>query len=366
MNITYLSSARLPSRAANGIQIMKMCESFARQGNHLTLLCVRTGNAAAAFEFYGVERSFNIRELTQPDFRGSIYWYAVKAAAVARRTRPDLVYARCLPSAFFAARLGLSVILEIHTDIRDYGGKCERMFRWLKDAPNLARIVVISHALGRRLRERYGVDPELVVVAPDAASPTAEPSVRPAGSCDALRIGYTGHLYRGRGLDLIVELAGRLPWAQFHVVGGEPEDAADWRSRCAGLPNLVFHGFVDPARIDALRADFDVLIAPYQRVLATQGGGADTVRWMSPLKIFEYMAAGRPIVASRLPALEEVLEDGRNALLCEPDDVDDWVRALEGLRRDPSLRQRIAEQARRDFENNYTWERRAERVLAGH
>jgi glycosyltransferase involved in cell wall biosynthesis len=363
LKIIYLSSARLPSRAANGIQVMRMCEAFAALGNELTLFCTDTGNSIEAFEFYGVARTFRIREVTQPTLRGGVYWYAVKTGFAARIAGADLVYARCLPSGFVAARLGLPIMLEVHTDIRDYGRKCERLFLSMLKAKNLRRVVVISQSLKRRLCEAYGVDEKVILVAPDAAVP-----IQPSALCErtdgSLDIGYTGHLYRGRGLELIVELARRLPWARFHVVGGDPEEVVAWRARCAEDSNVIFHGFVDPGQIDAVRARFDVLLAPYQRSLATQGGGADTVRWMSPLKIFEYMATGRPIVASRLPVLEEILEDEGNALLCEPDDVDEWEQALRRLHDDSVLRKRIAHKARRDFETRYTWERRATHILA--
>ncbi len=93
-----------------------------------------------------------------------------------------------------------------------------------------------------------------------------------------------------------------------------------------------------PGSSDLLRS-YDVLIAPYQEKVCVHGGGGDVATWMSPLKIFEYMAAGRPIVASDLPVLREILEDGRNALLVSPGDVDAWCIALNKLRNHPDIAQ---------------------------
>ena len=85
---------------------------------------------------------------------------------------------------------------------------------------------------------------------------------------------------------------------------------------------------------------------------------------MSPLKLFEYMAHGLPIVSSDLPVLKEVLEDGRNALLCDPDDIESWISAITQLQHDKLLRRQLSLQARDDFEQNYTWEIRAAKALA--
>ena len=121
-----------------------------------------------------------------------------------------------------------------------------------------------------------------------------------------LKAGYVGHLYRGRGVELIAKLAERCSWAEFHVIGGMQKDIDEWRGRCAGIANIVFHGFCPPAQVQSHMARLDVMLAPYQRRVATFGGGRDTSQWMSPMKIFEYMAAGKPMIASDLPVLREI------------------------------------------------------------
>jgi glycosyltransferase involved in cell wall biosynthesis len=84
---------------------------------------------------------------------------------------------------------------------------------------------------------------------------------------------------------------------------------------------------------------------------------------MSPLKIFEYMAAAKPIVCSTLPVLQEILQDGNTAWLCDPDDIAQWQRALQTLRDDPLLRRRLGENAQREFLQRHTWQARARSIL---
>ena len=121
-----------------------------------------------------------------------------------------------------------------------------------------------------------------------------------------------------------------------------------------------------PGDIDRYRVAFDALIAPYRRRVYAAGGDRwDTARWMSPLKIFEYMASGVPMLASDLPTIREVLTHDANALLCDPDDIGEWCRALERVRDDRELAARLAANARTEFDERYTWHQRARAVLAG-
>jgi glycosyltransferase involved in cell wall biosynthesis len=112
-------------------------------------------------------------------------------------------------------------------------------------------------------------------------------------------------------------------------------------------------------------ARLDIVLAPYQRRVALRGGRGDIARWMSPLKIFEYMAAGKPVVASDLPVLREVLEDGREALLVPPDDIEAWAAAIERLLASPELRQRLSRSAHQKFMRQFTWQARARKMLHG-
>jgi glycosyltransferase involved in cell wall biosynthesis len=108
----------------------------------------------------------------------------------------------------------------------------------------------------------------------------------------------------------------------------------------------------------------DILIAPYGPRVAHSGTG-DISRWMSPLKIFEYMAAARPIVTSDLPVLREVLRNNETALLCQPGDVQAYVAALRRLAADFDLRNKLGSAGRDLLEAKYTWENRAKRVFEG-
>ena len=367
MKIAYCADSAIPSRAANSVHVMKMCAAYTGCGQDVTLVHAKReleeSGVGDVFEFYGLEARFPIVQL--PRIRGPLRksqygWYAARAA---RKLQPDLLHSRSLACCFFGALLGMKVAYEPH--LPEESLLARRLLPVLLRHPGFLQLVVITEALGRFYEERYPTIRGRITVAPDGADAATEcEPVRldPAGKT---HVGYVGHLYAGRGVEILAAAAESCPWAHFHFVGGLPEDIDRWRKQLEPLGNVTFHGFVSPRQAEQYRKAFDVLVAPYQRKVSFHlGGDLDTARWMSPLKLFEYMAVGKPIIASRLPVLEEVLSDGETALLCEPDRAEDWVRKLELLKADAALRSRLGERARKVFLERYTWRTRAERILA--
>ena len=132
----------------------------------------------------------------------------------------------------------------------------------------------------------------------------------------------------------------RLPWLSLHIVGNW-HNGVDAEDGSKAVPsNVHVHGFLPYADAERVRMACDVLLAPYRRQVYTSGG-SDISRWMSPLKIFEYMAAGKAIVCSNIAVLHEVLTHKENAWFCPPDDIDAWCAALTKMRDDEGLRLRI-------------------------
>lgn len=362
--LAYLSNSTVPSRAANTVQVMKMCDAFASNCDHVTLYC-KAGdevNSSDLYDDYGIENPFEIRSIYEPDVFASSLYYGLRTALSALREGADIAYGRSITACFFAARLGLPVVYEVHQPTHEHWAY-RWMFRRLVNDENFLRLIAISGQLGIHYDEHFDL-PE-VVVAHDCADdpPDVDPYFERS---ETVRVGYIGQLHEGKGMELIAKLVRRCEWAEFHVIGGMDEDIERWQSELDDVNNMTFHGYVPYAETHRYRQSIDIALAPYQREVYGAGeGDVNLGRWMSPLKIFEYMAAGSTIAASDLPVLREVLVDGENAMLCDPASVDEWVRTLEHLRDNPEERQRLGKNARDDYEARYTWQRRSERVLSG-
>jgi len=368
MRILYVSLSYIPSRRASSVQVMKMCTAMARRGHSVSLVAKRGAESSAEgvddHAFYSVEPCFELVKLARPLRRGGGVVYAANVARelMRRRNRYDLVYCRDLLAAVVATQLGMQVVLEAHAIPDEW---------WLRDA--IARVtrarrfigvVSITEALRRDLIAE-GLVPGGCrhVVAHDACDPPrAAVTQRALGRPPV--VGYVGNLYRGRGIEMVVELARVLPGIRFVVVGGSDADIARWRRE--PLPGtLELLGFRPQAELPALYRQFDIVVMPHARSGVHGATGGDISRWTSPMKMFEYLASGVPLVASDLPVLREVLRHGENALVADVASVAAWKAAIERLLAEPELRLRLAQAGQETIIRSHTWDARARDVLLG-
>jgi glycosyltransferase involved in cell wall biosynthesis len=272
----------------------------------------------------------------------------------------------------------MATILEVHDMPQGKAGPL--LFRIFLRGRGARRLVVITRSLLKDLRDRLAApeDETFTLVAPDGvdlsrytnlpgiqeARQLLPERVRQQLSVERMVAGYTGHLYRGRGVELMLEVACRLPEIVFLLVGGEPNDVQNLevQVRQKGLSNVILAGFVPNAELPVYQAACNFLLMPYQQHVAASSGG-DIASYLSPMKLFEYMACGRPILSSNLPVLQEVLQP-EFAILLPPQDANAWVAALRGLAGDDKRRAELGQLAQLNAAQ-YSWEERAKRVLKG-
>lgn len=366
MHLLYLSDSVIPSRAANGVNVMKMCHAWAGLGHKVTLTSKRTPALLPGIDprdYYGVTSGFELKRYPFFSFRGSGRLYDAMIPFFGFR-KGAVTYTRSMAAAWWYARFNQKLVFEWHEPHDRLSGRHHRQMRFIVERGAVKKWVVISDALKRALQEDWQIPDEQIFVAPDGADPFPE-KVKPRPLGAGFHAGYVGSLKSGKGVERIVPLARKMPDVNFHVIGGGKEDAARWKKRVEGeISNLHFHGVRPHQEIPSWLLAFDVLLAPYQPVVSVHTGkpGNNIAEWMSPLKVFEYMASGRPMIASDLPVLREVLEEGRNALLCKPEETEHWAEALQKLKENSSLRKALGEAGKSDLLQNYTWKQRAARI----
>lgn len=374
MRIVYIAYSTIPSRTANSIHVMKMCQAFAQNGHDITLMIPalpkkQEQDIVDIFDFYGVDACFNIKNLPSlPTNIGGRLRFGYLSVKEAKKLSPDIIYSRDLVACYFASLYNFQVVFESHVAVCElsFGRLADLVFRKLIKMPSFKKLIVITNALKNYYLENYPIVSENILVAPDGADPTPK-NVIPydfPNKDTKLQVGYVGSLLQGRGIDLIYQLAERCSWADFHIIGGTDMDIHRFTNNTILHENLIFHGFKSPRETERYRIGCDVLIAPYQHRVSVFGNGKMTTeRWMSPIKIFEYMSAGKAIISSDIPVLREVLRHNDNALLCSPDDINTWQEAICHLWNNRDEIHRLGEMAQIEFINTYTWQIRAERVI---
>lgn len=350
---------------------MKMAQALVAVGHTVRVFAPGRDPHIAWADFarhYGLQHEFELEWVPSvPALRR--YDFAVNVLKRARAWQADLLYSRSPQAATWAASNRLPSIFELH-DI-PMGVMGPWLLRRFLRAPAANRLVANTQFLANKLAADYKLPARdgFLLVAPNGVdleryANLSQPSAARAqlGLADKFTVGYTGHLYSGRGLELILDLAGILPELQFLLVGGRLADVEAARQQAAHLSNITLAGFVSNAELPRYQAAADVLIMPYSRQVAGSSGG-DIAPYLNPMKMFEYLATERPIVTSDLPILREILDD-QNAVIVPSQDTPAWADALRQLANDPGRRAALAAAARLTAEQ-HTWEQRARRLLAG-
>lgn len=373
MKLLYIANQRLPSEKAYGRQMVKMCEAFADLGWEVELAAPRRGHLADEdlFDFYSVKRNFKFIQLASPDW----YWpgqldrlaFWIKNFISARRLADyalkgdyDLVFSRDEFPVYFL--LGKKPILfEAHKYARSYGWFYKKFKR------SDLKIIAITNGLKNELIKK-GFKADNIFVAPDGVDaerikqqtnfPVDKEEARsrlnlPSGQKIAV---YAGSLYKWKGIFILAEAAKLLKdEAVIVAVGGGPnsdqKELQDYLNKNQ-IKNFLITGYIaDPKIRDLYRSAADVLVLP--------NTSKDKISeiYTSPLKLFSYMASRRPIVASDLPSLREVLNE-QNAVLVKPDSPIALAAGLRNVFNNPEKAGHLSERAFQEVQK-YTWQNRS-------
>ncbi len=370
-HIGFLTVSSIPGYSANAIQVMKMAEALIQLDPNLFMTAVRGGSVAThgnLHELYGVTHITKSMKIYKSGRRFGFLIYAIRAALGAKWRGVDVVLTRSIVIGAITAWLGIKTILECHAPPQ---GREHLFWLALLRSGNFSKLVLISNKLREIIQDHYPDIKQLdVVVAHDGVDlarfqnlPNAKTAKLNAGRDLNRRIaGYAGHLYAGRGIEVLFDCAEALPDWDFVIAGGTETDIERHRNeiRRRKISNIEFWGFVPNAHLAEKLSVADVLLMPYQKRVSISSGTLNTSQWMSPLKMFEYMAMKRAIIASDLPVLREVLNE-KNAILVEPDKVNDWVSALQKLEQEDS-RLPLVNSAQRTV-SQYDWQKRANLIM---
>ena len=368
LKLAYISNAPVPSQTAVSIQVMNMCSGLAQAGADLTLLVPNKRHQQLdtdLWQYYAVPPDFavrRVRALPLPLFPS--IGYGLSAAWVARRLVCNIAYTRNYPAVYWLHLLRVPFVFETHEFMFDRHPSSRKYVFQALESGNLIGIVAISDNLARLYRDA-GVPEEQIIVVHDGVNhrfletrlTRAQARAQLGLRRDVPIACMTGNLDEHKGSPEMLDCAALMPEVHFLLVGGRPEhiEKLQARIRADGLKNVQLTGYVPHNQVPVYLRASDVLVTP----LPSRSPLAQVT---SPLKMFEYMASERPIVATDLVTMREVLTHEQNSLLVALDSGKALASGIRRLLSNPQLARRLALQARQDVEA-YTWPRRGARVL---
>lgn len=365
MKLIYLANVRLPTEKAHGLQIMEMCRAFSQSGLEVELVVPRRLNYIKdnPFNYYDIDPIFKIKKLPCLDlvylrsFGIVGFWIESATFLLAARIylwfrHRDILYTREAVAVVFFNK----AIIEIHSLPSRLTGFVYRRAQ---------KIIVLTSFLKTRLVKEVNLKENRILVAADGVD-TQKFDIKETKEDCRKKFGlpleknivlYTGHLYGWKGADTLLEAAIQIPNYLFVFVGGMKDDLIRFSLliKQKQVINVLLAGQRPHAEIPYYLKAADVLVLPNSAVEKISS------HYTSPMKLFEYMASGVPIVASDLPSIREVLNE-QNAMLIGPDDSKDLARGIKTLLSNDELAKKVAMAARGDVKF-FDWNRRAQRII---
>lgn len=378
LRLAYLFDQRLPCTATDTEQVLNTLAALSRAGVEVTLTLPRDWvradvNSEALQEYYQVScPTLTVKRLRSlsPGPRWLVKpAHALRAALFGRLSKDKyhLFYTRNAPAMVTALLFGLPVIYETYRpwpiQIRALRG----LFRW---AMKHKRFIggVFHSDFARQTYVELGVDPHRLAVIHNGFDPirfSEDPGVDEARRLcgltqedepiSGLVVAYTGRVNMNKGLGIVLELAELHPDVTFLIVGSEGEGEVERRAQA--IDNVIIKPWATYDELPAYLFAADILMVP-----PSQGPLAKVGNTVLPMKLFQYLAAGRTIFAPAAPDTAELLKDQDNAYLVPADNLEAASRGIHALKSEPELRERLAQGAKVTSES-LSWDSRAQKII---
>jgi len=386
-----------PSRMANAFQIVSTSHAMAKTGKasvHFILRNPKKWTPAEILRYYGLDECSNlhIHSITTPytafplleKFLNLVFKLKLNAKVVSlfRENPRAILYGRDINILNLFARfkqiLGIRIAYEAHTiqswflrNRHTWDSNISHFPRWKavwytsKEKRVLEKVdfvFTVTRKLLDVLVNQFGVDEKKVHVAHDATRVVPLNASNSIGIDRKRVVGYVGQLNTSRGVDVLIRAMKYLAdGTELMVVGGGNEKHLKRLKSLScelGLTErITFTGYVEPTRVKDYLAKMDILAMPHLDHI-------HITNFASPLKLFEYMAQEKPIIATNLLSTREILRDGENAVLVKPNDPQALASGIKLVFENRELARRIAKNAYEEVCEKYTWGKRAEKILS--
>ena len=362
----YATRSILPSKRANSVQSAHMAAAWDEKLPGLPVI-YRTLDTKAKnalhFSAYGLKVPAGAEPIVRRPLEDVHHSYLLSFALFLKEAKQHkLIYTRSSRMAWVAVKMGREVVLELHDPlipIRCSFLKCSFAAGYLK------LLITTTDRLKRDVIANVGIPEDKILIAGGAASRDyLELIPAPLEEKSTFRghIGYAGSVLNGKGVEIILQCAEAIPDVAFHLIGPSIKECIKIKGAGRIGKNVILHGFMPGHQVVPILKSMDALLLPNQNSVIIRSG-ADIGQHTSPLKLFEYMACNRPIIASDVSVFSSILRHEENALIVPAANVEAYCGAIERILTDKPLASNLASVSLREFEQKYTWDTRVEKII---
>lgn len=356
MNIFYIAELNIPNNSAYMQHVMKMCDELSV--NNKTTLIVFSKNVSFSQikRNYLLKNNFKIITLSE-DYISNSFFNRIRLSLFVKKQIKNchsLIISRSIMSSLLLSFFGFFNFLEIHNNLKGFTKYLFKLFRIFNFDKNIFFIFIHKNLL-----KIFNVDKKKSIILDDAVKIQDFTNIikkRTLFDCS-----YVGSLYPGKGLEIIMYLSKEFKFINFHIFGSL-QTAKLKNIDFEKYKNLIFHGFLSYSKIPSVLVNSKILLMPYLEKVNVRSSNLEVSNFMSPLKLFDYLASGAIILASKLPVYSHILRNEHNAILASPKNYKDWKKKFNGIISDISSYSYIKKNAFQTAKK-FTWERRVKTIM---
>ena len=310
MNISYISNSACPSKLPSSLQIVKTCEYLSKYGNQVFLILPNTYDTnLSIFNFYNIKYKFEIIRLFRfKKFPIGLNYYLFSFLSFLKAKKiSDLIITRNYFVTFLCFLFRKKCIIELHNDIINESRIVRLIYSIFNilNSKSVLKIICISQAVKKKYVDDFGLNNKKnIIVLPSGSS--LDIKYKNSLNRKRLKLGYFGTINPSRGINIILKLAQTDKQNDYYIFGGSKEQIENLKKKYK-LRNLYLKPYQHYKIIQTVFSKMDILLMPYSNKVTVSGNVSNTAKFMSPLKLFDYMSAGRLIISSDIEVLREVV-----------------------------------------------------------
>jgi glycosyltransferase involved in cell wall biosynthesis len=351
MKIAYIAETYLTNRSAQSIHVVKICDAFSKK-NKLTLLLPKND-----IKFTKIKKEFMLTSknkfLIKPLLNKKIsnffhrLYFGFKVSKFLLKNDQDLIITRSFICSFFLSTRRIKHIFEIHSELKGLTKLLMINLNFINSI-YVKKIIFISKALKNKFKI---LNKSKSIVLHDAVDMDNFALIKINKNKTIKNLAYVGSFHKGKGVELVCELARRFKNLNFNIFGDS------LGRHYPKLSNLKFHGYIKYNQVPKKLYSSDILLLPSAKIQFGRSNSVNISNYNSPLKMFDYLASGKIIVASKLDGICEVLKHKYNSIITGGFEINDWENSINSILKNNYdlnlIRQNSIKTAK-----NYTWEKR--------
>ena len=316
MKIVYLFNSSLPSYNASSLQVVNVCYQIAKKIGTLTLITPNTGLSKTIFDHYGLRKNFEIikiKSFNKFPIGLKFYLYSFMSVIYGLKINPKIFVTRNYFTLFLLILLRREVIFEVHTSLDMEGRVVNFLYNNLNifNSKKIINLIFITNSVKNHFFKKYNIKSRKFCILPSASNfKSTFPKIR---NNKNLKIGYFGLVNKSRGFNFICNLSKIDTDNDYFIIGGSNNQINDFKRKNLNK-NLHLKSYIPHKKIKNYIMKMDLLILPYENKVLVSGNVGDIGKFTSPMKLFDYLASSKPIIASSLPVLKEILSHKQNCI----------------------------------------------------